>query len=175
MAGNQKKPKKISAARRKQINLLISQKARLRSLNKKIDKLKADPRTLTQKRPEMNEFISQGVKINTEIVKLEKKTGAAKKNKFRNVKKDPNKLPIVLGKVWEKNDIEKYIFEGGQVKSINGKKINKDGEAVLDLLNKCYQQMGPTDYVQLQVGRDGQCILSIVNADEINDDEYDIE
>lgn len=176
MANKKKKVKPISARRRKQINLLISQKARLRSVNKKIDKIKyGTPNlTLAEKRPLINNLLNDGVKINTEISKLEKKTGARKKNNFRNVKKDPKKLNLVLGKVWEKNDIEKYIFESGSVNSINKKEIGDSDDEILDLLNKCYQQMGSTDYIQLQIDKDGNAILSIVNADEIEDDEFDI-
>ena len=171
-----KKTNKISAKKRKLINLKISFTARKKSIQKKIGKVNNNDKLTTgQKRTAVNELLNEGVQLNTALYDVQEKLNKVVKKpiieELRNVPKDENKLNIVLGKVWEKSNVEDYVFD--ELNKLNSISINKDADKALDLLNRAYQIMGSDDYIMISIDNKGNGILSVINGNDLNDDEFD--
>ncbi len=154
---------------------MISTKARLRSLSKKVDKLesnnKIDPKEKKQLR---NELLNKGVSFNTLISNLHDKLGTKQKSKFR-TKGNKKHFAVTLFKVWEKDKTEDYIFKSGDVEKLNKLGVGSEDSAILDLLSQAYQEMGSDDYIKLFIDPSGNAKLTIVKSDEADDDQVDYE
>lgn len=173
MANKKKKAAPISARRRKQINLLISYKARLRATEKSVDKLKADPRTLVEKRSEMNFLIHKGAQLNNQIIKTSKKTGGLRKDKLRGVKVNEDNF-ILRFRIWEKSSAENYILKEVSVNKLNGIDMKKNTETAVDLLNNIFaKKMESKDELIFQLDDDNNATLSIDGIEKNTDSDID--
>ncbi len=171
--------KKTSKRKQRLINLKISAKAQQRANNKKLENYKG--RALTKEERERRDaIIWRGVQLNTQLNEADKKLNKLvkkpKKDKLRKLQSPNFDYDILLYfRVMEKNDFEEYIFESGNVISLNGLKRVSDSEKIYDLINMYWQRMASKDVVELRISESGDAISRLLDSDEIPDDnEFDI-
>lgn len=160
-----KKRKPISAARRKKINLLISQSLQARNINKKLDALDKD--FSKEAKTERNALLDRLWKLNTVSNDLREKLGTNKKDNTRIFNMDNART---LGHAWDKKQIEDEIFKGKE-KRVNGKSTKKNSSELLDTLSALYKKMGSKDFIALKKTGPGEFELKIVDAEVANEDE----
>ncbi len=125
--------------------------------------------------------LNEGTKISTEIFHLQKKLDRFKKEKARPVDKWLGELPkgegyyrmglksrsSVFAKAWDAVDIENATLNNPELTHINGISKNKDKDKILDYLNDLKLKMASEQTLLLVYGNDGNGMLFIIEAKDI--------
>lgn len=120
-----------------------------------------------------NSILNSGTKINSEIFKLKSSKTRYKKQRVKKFKLKEGEYRQVLGRVWDSKDIDNSIFKNPEITHVNGIKIKKDSDEILNLLNEKKLKMSSDHYLVLVHGASGKAKLIILTSDDIEDLEND--
>jgi len=185
-----KKKSKISKTELKLKGKIKYQKTKLREVKKELENIKSlDKRKKIEVKEDFsnlkkgkaykyksvnNAIINEGVKINSEIYKLELKLKEKfffKPSKYKdNISKD-GEYRHVVGKAWDNSEINNAVFKNPEISHINGLKISKDLDKINDLLNSLKMKMGSKDNLILIYDGNMKARLSLIDDDDLEDSE----
>jgi hypothetical protein len=125
--------------------------------------------------------LNEGTKISTEIFQLQKKLQRFKDDQKRPVDKWLGKLPegegyfrmglksrsSVYAKAWDAVDIENATLNNPELTHVNGISKAKDKDKILDYLNDLKLKMASEQTLLLVYGNDGNGLLFIIEASDI--------